>query len=52
MLIHKATSTVLLGARFTATVEMILDFIERERMQSTRYSPRQLVTDLCRTTRH
>jgi hypothetical protein len=33
MLIHKRSSTVLLGAGFTATVEMILEFIERERMQ-------------------
>jgi hypothetical protein len=31
MLIHKRSSTVLLGAGFTATVEMILEFIERER---------------------
>jgi hypothetical protein len=33
MLIHKASSTVLLGARYTATLEMILAFMERERMQ-------------------
>ena len=33
MLIHKRSSTVLLGAGFTATVEMILEFIERERLQ-------------------
>ena len=32
MLIHKASSTVLLGAGYTATVEMILKFTERERM--------------------
>jgi hypothetical protein len=31
MLIDKRSSTVLLGAGFTATVEMILEFIERER---------------------
>ena len=30
MLLHKASSTVLLGARFTATLEMILEFMERE----------------------
>jgi hypothetical protein len=29
MLIHKASSTVLLGAGYTATVEMILRFMER-----------------------
>ena len=29
MLIHKASSTVLLGAGYTATVEMILKFMER-----------------------
>jgi hypothetical protein len=34
MLIHKASSTVLLGPGYTATVEMILRFMERERMQS------------------
>jgi tRNA 2-selenouridine synthase SelU len=34
MLIHKASSTVLLGARFTASAEIILEFIERERMHS------------------
>ena len=33
MLIHKARSTVLLGAGYTATAEMILEFMERERMQ-------------------
>jgi hypothetical protein len=33
MLIHKASSTVLLGAGYTATAEMILLFLERERMQ-------------------
>ena len=33
MLLHKASSTVLLGARFSATMEMILEFMERERMQ-------------------
>jgi hypothetical protein len=35
MLIHKASSTVLLGAGYTATVEMILKFMERERMHSS-----------------
>jgi len=35
MLIHKASSTVLLGAGYTATVEMILTFMERERMHSS-----------------
>ena len=33
MLIHKASSTVLLGAGYTATVESILEFLEHERMQ-------------------
>ena len=33
MLIHKASSTVLLGAGYTANLETILEFIERERMQ-------------------
>jgi hypothetical protein len=33
MLVHKASSTVLLGTRFTATLESILEFIDRERMQ-------------------
>ena len=33
MLIHKASSTVLVGAGFTASVEMILKFMEREQMQ-------------------
>jgi len=33
MLIHKASSTVLLGAGYTATAEMILEFMERERVQ-------------------
>jgi hypothetical protein len=33
MLIHKASSTVLLGAGYTATLEMILEFMEPERMQ-------------------
>jgi hypothetical protein len=31
MLLHKASSTVLLGARFTAKLEAILEFMERER---------------------
>jgi hypothetical protein len=35
MLIHKASSTVLLGAGYTPTVEMILKFMERERMHSS-----------------
>jgi hypothetical protein len=30
MLLHKASSTVLLGAGFSATLEIILEFIERE----------------------
>ena len=33
MLLHKASSTVLLGAGFTATVESMLEFMERERIQ-------------------
>jgi hypothetical protein len=33
MLIHKASSTVLLGAGYTANLEMILEFMERERIQ-------------------
>jgi hypothetical protein len=32
MLIHQASSTVLLGVGYTATVEMMLEFLERERM--------------------
>ena len=32
MLIHKASSTVLLGTGYTASVAMILNFMERERM--------------------
>jgi hypothetical protein len=35
MLIHKASSTVLLGAGYTATVEMILNFMEREQKGET-----------------
>jgi hypothetical protein len=31
MLIHKASSTVLLGVGYTANLEMILEFTERER---------------------
>jgi hypothetical protein len=31
MLIHKASSTVLLGAGYTANLQMILEFMERER---------------------
>ena len=30
MLIHRASSTVVLGAGFTATLEAILEFMERE----------------------
>jgi hypothetical protein len=30
MLLHKASSTVLLGSGFTATLEMVLEFMERE----------------------
>jgi hypothetical protein len=33
MLLHKASSTVLLGAGFTATVESMLEFMERELIQ-------------------
>ena len=33
MLMHKASSTVLLGAGFTATEESMLEFMERERIQ-------------------
>jgi len=33
MLLHKVSSTVLLGAGYTATLDMILEFMERERMQ-------------------
>jgi hypothetical protein len=32
MLIHKASSTVLLGAGYTANLEMILEFMERQLM--------------------
>jgi len=52
MLIHKASSTVLLGAGYTATAEMILEFLERERMESRRYSPRRLVGELLRAMCH
>ena len=31
MLIHKASSTVLLGAGYTANAEMILEYMERKR---------------------
>jgi hypothetical protein len=31
MLLHKKSSTVLLGAGYTAILEMILEFVERER---------------------
>ena len=34
-LIHKASSTVLLGAGFTATLERILEFMEREQNGNT-----------------
>jgi hypothetical protein len=47
MLIHMASSTVLLGAAYTATLEMILDFMERERIQ-----PRQPTADLLRPAHH
>ena len=33
MLIHKASSTVLVGVGYTANLEMILEFVERERIQ-------------------
>jgi hypothetical protein len=33
MLIHKASSTVLLGAGYTANLQVILEFMERERIQ-------------------
>ena len=33
MLVHKASSTVLLGAGYTTNLETILEFMERERMQ-------------------
>jgi hypothetical protein len=33
MLIHKASSTVLLGAGYNANLQMILEFMERERIQ-------------------
>jgi hypothetical protein len=33
ILVHKASSTVLLGAGFTATLESILEFMARERMR-------------------
>jgi hypothetical protein len=52
MLIHKARSTVLLGAGYTATAEMILEFIERERMQSPPYSPGQPMAGLLRAVCH
>src|SRR5256885_13627741 len=52
MLTHKASSTVLLGAGYTATAEMILEFVERERTKSRRYSPRRLVADLLRSMCH
>jgi hypothetical protein len=35
MLIHKASSAVLLGAGFTATLESILEFMDRERMRGS-----------------
>ena len=40
MLVHKGSSTVLLGAGFTATLESILEFIDRERMHSPMRSTR------------
>ena len=33
MLVHKASSTVLLGVGYTANLEMILEFMEGERIQ-------------------
>jgi hypothetical protein len=33
VLIHKASSAVVLGAGYTATIEAVLEFMERERMQ-------------------
>src|SRR6516225_7339832 len=33
MLIHKASSTVLLGVGYTANLQMIMEFMERERIQ-------------------
>jgi hypothetical protein len=39
MLIHKTSSTVLLGAGYTASVAMILSFMEREKNEMIRYSP-------------
>jgi hypothetical protein len=47
MLIRKASSTVLLGARFTATLEMIFEFMEGGQMQL-----RQPTADLLRPARH
>jgi hypothetical protein len=52
MLIHKASSTVLLGAGYSATAEMILQFVQGELLQSTRYSPHQRIPDFLRTARH
>jgi hypothetical protein len=36
MLFHRASSTVLLGAGFTASIEEVLEFLERERTQLKR----------------
>jgi hypothetical protein len=33
VLIHKASSAVVLGAGYTATIEAVLEFLERERTQ-------------------
>ena len=33
MLIHKASSTVLVGVGYTANLQMIMEFMERERIQ-------------------
>jgi hypothetical protein len=33
MLIHKASSTVLLDVGYTASLQMIMEFMERERLQ-------------------
>ena len=52
MLTHKASSTVLLGAGYTATAEMILQFVQGELLHATRYSPKQRMADFLRSARH
>ena len=52
MLIHKASSTVLLGAGYSATAEMILQFVQGELLKSTRSAPQQPIPDSLRTARH